>query len=135
MNSVFSKSSDEAFEKWGREQLVGDFVRVIRQFRPEIIVSRFRGTTADGHGHHQAAGIVTQEAYKAAADPARFPEYGKPWQARKLYLNAGAGAGQQGNAQANAQANTEGNAPADAPAARSSQHAPTRNHLRQHRRV
>jgi len=94
----FSKTSAEAFEKWGREQLVGDFVRVIRQFRPEIIVSRFRGTTADGHGHHQAAGIVTQEAFKAAADPARFPEFGRPWQAKKLYLNAGAGGGARGQA-------------------------------------
>ena len=98
----FSKSSDEAFEKWGRDALLGDFVRVIRQFRPEIIVSRFRGTSADGHGHHQAAGIMTQEAFKAAADPARFPEYGRPWQAKKLYLNAG-GAG-QANTQAQASA-------------------------------
>jgi LmbE family N-acetylglucosaminyl deacetylase len=113
----FSKSSDEAFEKWGHEQLVADFVRVIRQFRPEIIVSRFRGTTADGHGHHQAAGIVTQEAFKAAADPARFPEYGKAWQAKKLYLNAGggAGAGQQGNAGATTPA-PEGDVGATTPA-------------------
>src|SRR5262245_2542629 len=88
----FSKTADESFEKWGHEQLIGDFVRVIRQFRPEIIVSRFTGTTRDGHGHHQVAGIVTQEALKAAADPNRFPEYGAPWQAKKLYLNAMAGA-------------------------------------------
>lgn len=100
----FSKSSDEAFEKWGHEQMLGDFVRVIRQFRPEIIVSQFRGTTADGHGHHQAAGILTQEAFKVAADPTRFPEYGKPWQARKLYLGGrGGGGAQQANAQPNAQ--------------------------------
>jgi LmbE family N-acetylglucosaminyl deacetylase len=94
----FSKSSDEAFEKWGHDQMLGDFVRIVRQFRPEIIISRFRGTTQDGHGHHQAAGILTQEVFKAAADPARFPEYGRPWQAKKLYLNAGGGQ-QQGNAQ------------------------------------
>src|SRR5262245_53204879 len=94
----FSKSADEAFEKWGHDQLLGDFVRVIRQFRPEIIVSRFRGTSADGHGHHQAAGIVTQEAFKAAADPARFPEYGKPWQAKKLYLSGMGGGGNAQNA-------------------------------------
>src|SRR6185295_8704348 len=29
--------------------------------------------------------------FKAAADPQRFPEYGKPWQAKKLYLNGGMG--------------------------------------------
>jgi LmbE family N-acetylglucosaminyl deacetylase len=96
----FSKSSDEAFEKWGHEQMLGDFVRVIRQFRPEIIVSQFRGTTADGHGHHQAAGILTQEAFKAAADPVRFPEHGQPWQARKLYMGGrGGGGAPQPNAQ------------------------------------
>jgi LmbE family N-acetylglucosaminyl deacetylase len=97
----FSKSAEESFEKWGREQLLGDFVRVIRQFRPEIIVSRFRGTAQDGHGHHQAAGIMTQEAFAVAADPNRFPEYGRPWQAKKLYLS---GAGGGGNAQAGAPA-------------------------------
>src|SRR5437867_12185072 len=83
----FSKSSDDTFTKWPHDQVLGDFVRVIRYFRPEIIISRFTGTARDGHGHHQVAGIVTQEAFKVAADPARFPEYGKPWQAKKLYLN------------------------------------------------
>jgi len=91
----FSKSSAEAFEKWGHERMLGDFVRVVRQFKPEIIISRFRGTPQDGHGHHQAAGILTQEVFKAAADPTKFPEYGKPWQAKKLYLNAGGGGGPQ----------------------------------------
>src|SRR6266566_506501 len=88
----FSKSAEDTFGKWGREQILGDFVRVIRYFRPEIIISRFTGTPRDGHGHHQVAGIITQEAFKAAADPNRFAEYGKPWQAKKLYLNVGGGA-------------------------------------------
>ncbi len=92
----FSKSAEDTFGKWGREQILGDFVRVIRYFRPEIIISRFTGTPRDGHGHHQVAGIITQEAFKAAADPNRFPEYGKPWQAKKLYLNVGGGPGGPG---------------------------------------
>src|SRR5215470_828369 len=83
----FSKSADDTFTKWPREQVLGDFVRIIRYFRPEIIISRFTGTSKDGHGHHQVSGIITQEAFKAAADPKLFPEYGKPWQAKKLYLN------------------------------------------------
>src|SRR5262245_56704751 len=83
----FSKSSDDTFTKWPHDAVLGDFVRVIRYFRPEVIISRFTGTPRDGHGHHQVAGIITQEAFKAAADPSRFPEYGKPWQAKKLYLN------------------------------------------------
>ena len=91
----FSKSADDTFTKWPHDQILGDFVRVIRYFRPEIIISRFTGTPRDGHGHHQVAGIITQEAFKAAADPSRFPEYGKPWQAKKLYLNAGGGPNDQ----------------------------------------
>ena len=83
----FSKSADDTYTKWNHDQILGDFVRVIRYFRPEIIISRFTGTPRDGHGHHQVAGLITQEAFRAAADPNRFPEYGKPWQAKKLYLN------------------------------------------------
>jgi len=85
----YSKTAGETLEKWGREALVGDFVRVIRQFRPEVVVSRFTGTPSDGHGHHQAAGIATMEAFHAAADPALYPDYGPPWQAKKLYLSGG----------------------------------------------
>src|SRR3989442_1284786 len=90
----FSKSAEDTFTKWPHDQVLGDFVRVIRYFKPEVIISRFTGTPRDGHGHHQVAGIITQEAFKAAADPSRFPEYGKPWQAKKLYLNS-MGSGQQ----------------------------------------
>ena len=87
----FSKSADETLEKWGREQVLGDFVRVIRKFRPDVIISRFSGTSRDGHGNHQAAGILTREAFRAAGDPQRFPEQLqdglRPWQADKLFLN------------------------------------------------
>src|SRR5215510_2238073 len=92
----FSKSSDDTFTKWPREQVLADFVRVIRYFRPEIIISRFTGTPRDGHGHHQVAGLITQEAFRVAADPSRFPEFGKAWQAKKLYLN---GMGNEQNSQ------------------------------------
>jgi LmbE family N-acetylglucosaminyl deacetylase len=99
MDFGFSKTADESFSKWGRDNVLGDFVRVIRQFRPEIVISRFAGAAADGHGHHQVAGIVSQEAFKAAADPNRFPEYGKPWQVKKLYINGMGGGGQGGGGQ------------------------------------
>ena len=42
-------------------------------FRPLVIYSRFSGTPADGHGHHQVAGYLTPLAYKAAADPNAVP--------------------------------------------------------------
>src|SRR5262249_46758565 len=69
---------------------LGDMVRVIRQYRPDVLVARFSGTDRDGHGHHQASSIVTQEAFRAAGDPKKFPEQLKeslePWQAKKLYI-------------------------------------------------
>lgn len=70
----FSKSADEAFQHWPVDSIVSDAVAVIRRFRPDIIISIFTGTPSDGHGQHQAAGIVAREAFTAAGDPARFPE-------------------------------------------------------------
>lgn len=85
----YSKTAEETLAKWGEEEILADFVRVIRQERPDIIISRFYGTPRDRHGHHQAAGILTRRAYRAAADPHRFPEQLaaglRPWQAKKLY--------------------------------------------------
>jgi LmbE family N-acetylglucosaminyl deacetylase len=69
----FSKSAEEAFTQWPRDSLLADAVAVVRRFRPDIIVSIFSGTPRDGHGQHQAAGIIAREAFSAAADPARFP--------------------------------------------------------------
>ena len=88
----FSKTLEETLQKWqGGEPALADMVRVIRQFRPDVIVSRFQGAPRDGHGHHQASGVLTREAFRAAADPNRFPEQLReglvPWQARKLYVD------------------------------------------------
>ena len=87
----YSKTPEETFQKWGGHDVpLADMVRVIRTFRPDVLVARFSGTDNDGHGHHQASAILTREAFRAAADPNRFPEQIKeglqPWQAKKLYI-------------------------------------------------
>jgi len=87
----FSKTPEETFEKWGGHEIaMADLVRVIRTFRPDVLAARFTGTTRDGHAHHQASSLVTQEAFRAAGDPNRFPEQIKegllPWQPKKLYI-------------------------------------------------
>jgi LmbE family N-acetylglucosaminyl deacetylase len=87
----FSKSPEETFAKWGGHDVaLGDMVRVIRTFRPDVLVARFSGTDRDGHGHHQASSILAKEAFRAAADPKRFPEQIaaglEPWQAKKFYI-------------------------------------------------
>jgi len=88
----FSKTADETFEMWrGHDIALGDMVQVIRTFRPDVICTRFRGDPRDGHGNHQASGILTREAFRIAADPTRFPEQLReglePWQAKKLYMD------------------------------------------------
>jgi LmbE family N-acetylglucosaminyl deacetylase len=87
----FSKSPEETFAKWGGHDVaLGDMVRVIRTFCPDVLVARFSGTDRDGHGHHQASSILAREAFRAAADPKRFPEQIAagllPWQAKKFYI-------------------------------------------------
>src|SRR5579864_8326095 len=88
----FSKTAEETFNKWhGHDVALADVVRAIRIFRPDVLTSRFSGTKRDGHGNHEASGVLTLEAFRAAADPNRFPEQIKegllPWQAKKLYMD------------------------------------------------
>lgn len=91
MDYGFSKKREEAARIWGEYLTLGDMVRAIRMYRPMVIVSRFTGTPADGHGQHQLAGYLTPIAFKAAADPEQFTEHFReglsPWQAKKLYVS------------------------------------------------
>jgi LmbE family N-acetylglucosaminyl deacetylase len=86
----FSKRLEEALDKWGRETVLRDVVRIIRMNRPTIILSRFQGNERDGHGNHQTAGLMAVEGFRAAGDPTRYPEQIaeglRPWQAKKVYI-------------------------------------------------
>ncbi len=85
----FSKTSDEALPKWGRDSVLRDVVAVIRAYKPHIIISVWQGTPADGHGHHQASGILAREAFKLAGDSMAFPasttEGLAPWTPAAIY--------------------------------------------------
>ena len=84
----YSFNVEETLDKWGKEEILKDVVRVIRTFRPEVITTLPRTGTGGGQ-HHQAAGLIAVEAFRAAADPTRFPEQIaeglRPWQAKKIY--------------------------------------------------
>ena len=84
----YSFSVEETFQKWDKEEVLGDVVRVIRTFRPEIITTLAQ-TGSGGGQHHQASARIAAEAFRAAADPTRFPEHLAqglhPWQAKKIY--------------------------------------------------
>ncbi|MEM9325308.1 MAG: PIG-L family deacetylase [Bacteroidota bacterium] len=85
----YSKNPDETFTIWDREQVLADFVRVFRKFRPDVVVTRF-SEQPPNHGHHTASAILAREAYKLSGDPTKFPEQLKelePWQPSKVFWN------------------------------------------------
>ncbi len=84
----FSKGPDETFAFWGHDSILADVVRAIRRFQPDVIVTRFPTDGRGGHGHHTASAILAEEAFTAAADPARFPQCGPAWRAKRLFWNA-----------------------------------------------
>jgi LmbE family N-acetylglucosaminyl deacetylase len=94
----YSFSIEETLEKWGRDEIIGDFVRLIRMTRPDVVLGMNPTGTAGGL-HHQASGLLSREAFKAAGDPSRYPEQLReglmPWQPRKYYYPTG-GAGGRG---------------------------------------
>jgi LmbE family N-acetylglucosaminyl deacetylase len=85
----FSKTLAEAREKWDEKAILCDMVRVIRSFRPLVVISQFSGTPADGHGHHQFAGYITPIAIEAAADQRRCQDAGSAWKVLKFYRRQG----------------------------------------------
>src|SRR5688572_2169817 len=102
----YSFSIEETFEKWGREEIVADFVRLIRTVRPDVMLGL--GPDGDGGGqHHQASAILAREAFKASGDPANYPEQLKeglrPWGPKKFY-SPGRGGGPGGVAEPPARA-------------------------------
>lgn len=71
----YSKTPEETLRFWDSGQVLGDVVRVIRRFRPDVIVTRFPVPPGSGgHGHHTASAILAVEAFKLAGDPKAFPE-------------------------------------------------------------
>src|SRR5438552_16077757 len=99
----FSKDYRETLRIWDRQAGLADIVRVIRAFRPDVIVTRFSPQPGDTHGHHTASAVLAVEAFTLAGDPRAFPEQlGKltPWQPRRILHNVGlggAGAGGPGD--------------------------------------
>ena len=87
----YSKTSAETFTIWNKQKVLADAVWVIRNFKPDIIITRFPEDARAGHGHHSASGIIAREAYYAAADPTQFTEQltkgVTTWQAKRIIWN------------------------------------------------
>lgn len=86
----YSKHPDETFAKWDKEKVLGDFVRVFREFKPDVVITRFNTQPGVTHGHHTASAILANEAFGLSGDPSAFPDQLKeltPWQPKRIFWN------------------------------------------------
>lgn len=88
----FSKSAEEAFRIWNKDEILSDVVKVFRQYQPDVIITRFPPDARAGHGHHTGSAILAQEAFDLSGKPNIYPEQVKEfgtWQVKRLYTNTG----------------------------------------------
>ena len=89
----FSKSGEQTFDHWGREHSLRQMVKMVRMFKPDILIPTFLNVPGQ-HGHHRAVTQTTIAAFEDAADQTKFADLGLPaWQVNTLYLPAWGGGG------------------------------------------
>jgi LmbE family N-acetylglucosaminyl deacetylase len=89
----FSKSPQETLEIWDHDEVLADVVRVVREFQPDVIITRFPVPPGSGgHGHHTASAMLAVEAFKLAGEPTAYPEQLRegltPWQPKRVLWNS-----------------------------------------------
>ncbi|MGB5530208.1 MAG: PIG-L family deacetylase, partial [Ignavibacteriaceae bacterium] len=87
----YSKTPEETFKKWGKENILSDVVWIIRKYKPDVIVTRFPPSGIGTHGHHIASAILAVEAFDMAGDHNAFPEqlqHVDLWHPKRIYWNA-----------------------------------------------
>ncbi|MEQ8245672.1 PIG-L family deacetylase [Fulvivirga sp.] len=88
----YSKSTEETQKIWNREQVLSDVVWVYRNFKPDVIITRFPPDERAGHGHHTTSAIFAEEAFDLAADKNAYTDqlkFVEPWQVKRLFMNTG----------------------------------------------
>jgi hypothetical protein len=95
----YSFDPEEVIAKWGRKEIVGDYARLFRTLRPDVVVTmNIQGRGGDRA--HEATTILVREGYLAAGDPNAYPEQIReglrPWTPKKLYFSGGGGGGGRG---------------------------------------
>ncbi len=84
----YSKHPDETLDIWNKEMVMNDVVKVIRKFKPDIIINRFNAESAGKtHGHHTSSAMLSTEAFDLAADPSYKTELYQPWTTQRLFFN------------------------------------------------
>lgn len=86
----YSKTVEETLRVWG-DTALKEMVAVLRSFRPHVVINNWAGTRG-GHGHHQASGLLTPRAVRAAVNPDLLPHL-EPWRVEHLLdVQRGSGA-------------------------------------------
>lgn len=77
----YTRSLEETLQLWPKEVLEEDALRVVARFRPQIVNVVFSGTPRDGHGQHQASGLIGKAlpSLDSSAYPALAREGTPPW--------------------------------------------------------
>ncbi len=85
----YTRSLDETLQRWPKEELLEDAMRVVRRFKPQVLMAVFRPTADAGHGQHRASGWVAQEIFRLSSDPEAFPQLAAeglpPWAISSFY--------------------------------------------------
>ena len=88
----YSKDYRETLNIWDKQEVLSDVVRVIREFRPDVLITRFSPVPGGTHGHHTASTVLALEAFKLAGDTNAFPDQLRdlaPWQPKRILWNEG----------------------------------------------
>lgn len=87
----YSKHPKETLEIWNKEVILGDVVRTIRKFKPDIIINRFdHRSPGSTHGHHTSSAMLSVEAFDLANNSDAYPnqlETSETWQPKRLFFN------------------------------------------------
>lgn len=86
----YSKSAKETMSKWDHDEVLGDVIRALRSFRPDVIITRFPPDSRGGHGHHTASAMLALEAFEMVGDSTKYPEQLQTlstWQPKSIYWN------------------------------------------------
>src|SRR3954449_2953133 len=77
----------DCFWQADMEQAVGELVAVMREVRPQVVIT-YNENGGYGHPDHIQAHRVAVAAFDAAGEPGRYPDAGAPWRPTKLYYTA-----------------------------------------------
>lgn len=87
----YSKHPDETLAIWDKNEVLGDVVLAIRQFKPDIIINRFNHSTPGStHGHHTSSAMLSMEAFDLANDKSAYTDQLKQtslWKPQRLFFN------------------------------------------------